>query len=211
MEVKKVVSNILESNTFVLSENGKAVIVDCGAELKDVITAVGENKVIAILLTHEHYDHLFYVNEYIKHFNCAVYGSEETINFVKNPVWEDDGTLPRLNEFKVEYNSNFNVLNDMQVLNIENFNIKIIYCSGHSLGASCYIVNGAMFTGDVLFSTGIGRYDMIKNGKELTKKTLEKLQNVEDYNIVYCGHGEDSNIDKQKRNIRLFKAILNKN
>ena len=96
MEVKRIVSNVLESITYVVNLNGNSIIVDCGAELELVKKAVGENKVVAILLTHEHYDHMFYVNSYEKAFNCPIYGTEETINFVKNPVWNFNEELPRL-------------------------------------------------------------------------------------------------------------------
>lgn len=68
IEVKKIISQFLDSNTFVVSKGENAVVVDCGAKIKDVKEATNGKKVVAILLTHGHFDHAFFANEYAKVF-----------------------------------------------------------------------------------------------------------------------------------------------
>ena len=62
-----------DSNTFVVEDNGTVLVIDAGAKLKDVQTALGSKKPSAVLLTHEHYDHVYYLDDYKAAFNCPVY------------------------------------------------------------------------------------------------------------------------------------------
>jgi len=65
-----------------------------------------------------------------------------------------------------------------------------------------------LFTGDTLFNTGIGRYDFEPNGKKELINSLKKLQTLEGYENVYCGHGKISNYLQQQKNISTYLKFL---
>ena len=69
----EVIKGIINSNTFVASEGGSVLIIESGAEVDKVLKALDGRKPNAILLTHEHYDHIFHISDYIKEFNCPIY------------------------------------------------------------------------------------------------------------------------------------------
>ncbi|MCL2229038.1 MAG: MBL fold metallo-hydrolase [Firmicutes bacterium] len=80
IKVEAVVGHI-DSNTFVVEENGTIVLIDAGAPLNDVKKALGKRKPSAILLTHEHFDHVYHIDYYKKEFACPIFSptSEDEI------------------------------------------------------------------------------------------------------------------------------------
>ena len=78
MEIKRIISKILDSNTFVISKGDKAIIIDAGANLEDVKNEINNKKVLGIFLTHAHYDHVFYCLDYAKEFDCKIYANKNS-------------------------------------------------------------------------------------------------------------------------------------
>ena len=78
MDIKTVVTGYLDENCYVLIKNGTCLIVDPGDDYDKIVKEVGENKILGILITHSHFDHIgalrnFLVKKSIKIFkrsNC---------------------------------------------------------------------------------------------------------------------------------------------
>lgn len=197
------VKGITGSNTFVLENNGSVIIIDAGARLRDVERVLGDRRPCGILLTHEHFDHIYHLADYRAAFaDCAVYCHPAVCTEVGG------GTA----------------LADGQVLNIGNFEIKAIFAPGHSAGSVVYLVslrgafcatkadkaisNGPtkqvqLFAGDVLFRGTIGRTDLMPNGEQLMQLSLRKLQTIK-FENSHHGHGKDCTFAEQAENIRRF-------
>lgn len=73
MDVKIVVVGEYQTNCYILSKEGKAIIIDPGSEFGKIKQMVGNDTVIAILLTHRHFDHIGALEECIKEYNVPVY------------------------------------------------------------------------------------------------------------------------------------------
>lgn len=58
MEVKKVVTGALDENCYVLIDNCNCLVVDPGDDFYKIKEAVGDNKVLGVLITHSHFDHI---------------------------------------------------------------------------------------------------------------------------------------------------------
>lgn len=58
MEIKKVITGVLDENCYVLIKNNTAIIIDPGDDYLDIKEAIGENRVLAVLITHSHFDHI---------------------------------------------------------------------------------------------------------------------------------------------------------
>ena len=58
MEIEKVVVGALEENCYVLKKNNTCLIVDPGAEFMKIKDAIGDSKVLGVLITHSHFDHI---------------------------------------------------------------------------------------------------------------------------------------------------------
>ena len=58
MEIKRVITGALDENCDVLIKNNTAIIVDPGDDYLNIKEAIGDNKVLAVLITHSHFDHI---------------------------------------------------------------------------------------------------------------------------------------------------------
>ena len=58
MEIKKVVVGALEENCYILINDGECLVVDPGADFMKIKDAIGDNKILGVLVTHSHYDHI---------------------------------------------------------------------------------------------------------------------------------------------------------
>lgn len=58
MEVIKVVTGVLDENCYVLRQDDSCLVVDPGDDYIKIKEAIGEHKVLGVLLTHSHFDHI---------------------------------------------------------------------------------------------------------------------------------------------------------
>jgi glyoxylase-like metal-dependent hydrolase (beta-lactamase superfamily II) len=197
------VKGIFDSNTYVVELNGTCIIIEAGADVNEVVCVLGSRKPSAIFLTHEHYDHVFYLTDYQRAFpGCPIYCHPAVVDELKctkfnTMIGKHFGKqMMRVTNFR-----DFQPLADNQELSFGDLKKKTIFAPGHSLGSVVYKINNDLFTGDVLFRTHIGRTDFLPNGHELMQATLRKLQNIK-FNTMYNGHSEPSSYTAQQENIK---------
>ncbi len=73
MQVKSIKVGNLETNCYILSENGNSIVIDPGDEFIKIKPLLEENRLIAVLLTHRHPDHTGALSDIVKFYGCPVY------------------------------------------------------------------------------------------------------------------------------------------
>lgn len=58
MEIRKIVVGALEENCYVLIKNNTCIIIDPGADYNRIKEVIKDNKVLGVLITHSHFDHI---------------------------------------------------------------------------------------------------------------------------------------------------------
>ena len=58
MDICCVVTGVLDENCYVIKKNGTCLIVDPGDDYLKIKKEIGDNKIIGILITHSHFDHV---------------------------------------------------------------------------------------------------------------------------------------------------------
>ena len=58
MEIKTVVVGPLDTNCYILIKNNNALVIDPGDEFDKIMYEIGDNKVVGVLITHNHFDHI---------------------------------------------------------------------------------------------------------------------------------------------------------
>ena len=58
MEIKKIVTGFLDENCYVLIKNNNCLVVDPGDDFPDIKKEIGDNKILGVLITHSHFDHI---------------------------------------------------------------------------------------------------------------------------------------------------------
>ncbi len=203
IEIKKIVSKILDSNVFVVSKGKNAIIVDCGAEIEEIKKATKGKKVVAILLTHGHFDHAYYANEYAKEFGCKIYANMNAKASLADPKLNYGET------FKIDDFSQFVWTSGDGEIVFEDIVVKHLQCTGHSNCLNVYLIENSLFSGDCIFARGIGRCDLATSNKHEMLSSLEKLALIK-FENCYCGHYEDSAFDNIMRNINIHIRYLKK-
>ena len=91
MEVTKVVTGVLDENCYIVSHNGEALVVDPGDNFLKIKDAIGQNKVLGVLITHSHFDHIGALRNFLTKKSIKV--------FKKSNVLEQEYTV---GDFKFE-------------------------------------------------------------------------------------------------------------
>jgi hydroxyacylglutathione hydrolase len=143
-----------------------AIVVDPG-DAVPVIDYLEKHqlKLLAILVTHHHRDHIGGINDLVELYNTPVYGPRrEKIPHLTYPLGEGD---------VVEFNQ-------------LNFRAHVIDIPGHTLGHIAYLWDGGMFCGDTLFTCGCGK--IFEGTPEQLHHSLQRLAEQPDNTLVYCTH-----------------------
>lgn len=58
MEIKKIITGALDENCYVLIKNNTCLVVDPGDDFQKIKEEIGDNKILGVLITHSHFDHI---------------------------------------------------------------------------------------------------------------------------------------------------------
>jgi len=149
-------------------EKNTACVID-PSEADPIIEYLDNNKIKLkfILNTHHHYDHVGGNQKLKKRYDASVVGYK--------------GDKERIPQIDI-------LLNDKETWVGENFEAKIIYIPGHTLGHICFYFykEQSVFTGDTLFSLGCGR--IFEGTYSQMFDSLMKIKELPQSTKVYCGH-----------------------
>lgn len=146
---------------WTIEKDDKIIVVDPG-DSAPVLNYLKNKKLVAILLTHKHMDHVGGVPKLKNKYDVKVYGPVETKEY-------NDVTLNEGDEFEILDES-----------------FKVILTAGHTEGHISYLMGDNLFCGDALFLAGCGRV-FTKDYKK-SYEGLLKLKNLDDDTKVYPAH-----------------------
>ena len=162
--------------------NKLGVVID-PADAAPIIKFIKEKKIIlsGILITHHHADHNSGVNGLIKFKSTKIYSPNENINKTSNIIKEGD------------------------LIKFDFIEFEVISTSGHTLDhvVYCSKQNNLLFSGDTLFRFGCGR--IFEGTYDEMKKSLNKIEKLEDSVNVFCGH------EYTIHNLKFLKTIFHDN
>lgn len=207
MEIKTIKSKymrgMMDQNTYVVLNKKEAVIIDAGAEVEDIKQAVGDRKVLAVLFTHLHFDHIWNIEKYIEEFDVDVYvvkGAEEKFADSKlNGAFLVRQTLTKNIDSKhIKYYPE-----NGEKLELGKFEFAIYHTPGHSSDCVCIKANENLFTGDTIFKFSIGRIDLYDSSENEMRKSLEKINEI-DFEFAYPGHDDYATKNEIKKIISYY-------
>jgi len=89
MKIHKIINLIAFENTYILENNQGLLVVDPGSDWKKIERKLEElaKPVIAILLTHTHYDHIMSLEKVREHFAAPLKAAGSTHRQITYLVW----------------------------------------------------------------------------------------------------------------------------
>jgi hydroxyacylglutathione hydrolase len=198
MIVKKLVVGPIASNCYIVGSEAtkEGMIIDPGADPDEILENVAELglKIILIVLTHRHPDHVGAAQqvkeatgaEVAAHVEAARY-LPQSQSYLFQPPYQASPYPDRL-------------LKGGDSIDIGDLHFTVIHTPGHTPCGISLMGHGVVFTGDTLFNYGIGRYDLVDGSyKQLMESIHTKLLVLPDDTRVYPGHGPDSTIGTERR------------
>ncbi len=193
------------SNTYVVwdSESREALICDCGNEAEPIFRFAAEEGLAVkyIVLTHPHYDHVLYMEEYRSIFSDAkiAIGAADAalLSDVEGNVSYLFGDSRAFGEADVK-------LCDGQRLLLGESELSVISTPGHTPGGICLYsrADKIMLTGDTLFGGGgIGRTDFKYGSMEALRASLKRILSMDGDISILPGHGGASKTAYETRSL----------
>ena len=206
--ITRIEGNILASNTYVVSNGKSCFIVDCTVPVEKLKETLLGQKVEAVFITHGHYDHIYFLDEYLKTFDCKFYASEFAIEYLSDAYKNASRGSP-YPELEIKGFKKVTALSYKGEIKAGVFAIKYFQLGGHSKGDMMFDFGKNIFVGDLVIGRDVGRTDLYGGDKNEMIKSLEFLENY-DYKIMFSGHGKENEKDTQNKVIKIWKKYLSR-
>jgi len=206
-----------EVNCSILGENGKAIVVDPGAEATRIRAELRKQglDLAAVLLTHAHFDHICAIPELQRaHPDLPAFISDADAKIISHPF----------NQFPPDYPPVTGLKNLRPANELGSFlagigwtaAVEVIDTPGHTPGGVCYLFSApgassaqpsastgeaqapcTLFSGDTLFCGSVGRTDFPGGSMPTLRASLERLKALPGDTVVVPGHGPETTIARE--------------
>ena len=187
MNITTLPLGMLQTNCYIIENEGRCLIIDPGDEAEKLEAYLQERGLTpeAILLTHGHFDHVGAVKTLAADTDCRVF------------LCENDLALPKvMTRDLLHYTDAFT---HGQELTLAGLTFTVHHTPGHTPGSVCLRFGDILFTGDTLFAGSIGRTDFPCGSNREMMDSLDYLKTLEDHLTVYPGHGPSTTMGREKQ------------
>ncbi|GAA3952460.1 MBL fold metallo-hydrolase [Actinomadura viridis] len=180
----------VDNNVWVLGNDTECVVIDAPHDVAAIRDVVGDRRLVAILATHAHDDHVRVAPELADATGAMIF-----LHPADLPVWRLTHTERRPD----------GDLQDGQVIEIAGTRLEVIHTPGHAPGACCFHAPelGVVFTGDTLFQGGPGATGRSFSDFNLIIASIrDHLFALPPETVVHTGHGPSTTIGAEQPHLQ---------
>jgi glyoxylase-like metal-dependent hydrolase (beta-lactamase superfamily II) len=177
-------------------DESACLIIDPGAESSRILEVIEDRELqpIAVLVTHGHFDHIGALAAVARSTGAPVYSSRREAPWLSDlevssqPGYED-----------AEPHEPDELLDGGERLQLGPFSIDVRFVPGHSPGSLAFAIDGALYSGDVLFRGSVGRTDLSEGDWPTLQASIAAL--LEEFppeTAVLSGHGEPTTLGEER-------------
>ncbi len=171
----------VDNNVWVLGDDEECVVVDAPHEAGPILELVGGRRVVAVLCTHAHDDHITVATELAEATGAPAYLHPDD-----RMLWDRVDSRPPDRD-----------LADGQTFRVGDVEIEVLHTPGHSPGSCCFSVPALalVLTGDTLFKGGPGATGRsFSDFDTIVESIRERLLTLPPVSVVLTGHGDSTTI-----------------
>jgi glyoxylase-like metal-dependent hydrolase (beta-lactamase superfamily II) len=176
----------VENNIWLVGDDEEVLIIDAAHEAGPIIEAIDDRRVVAIVCTHGHNDHI----------NAAL----DVHGFVgRVPVCLNDEDRMLWNQLYTARGPDM-PLNDGQTFEVGGVTLTVLHTPGHSPGGVCLHLESedVLFSGDTLFKGGPGATGRsFSDFPTIIDSIRTKLLTLPPETVVHTGHGDSTTIGEE--------------
>lgn len=228
MEVRRWVLGPLRSNAYVVRSGDEAIVIDPGWHegLEDMLSYLSGLKVVAIVATHGHFDHVSGVGAMKEATGAPFYAHPADLQLIAlaprhalrytgvetPPVPQPDGVLWEGLTIKlggselIVWETPGHTEGSVSILTRDAVFVGDIMREA-SRAPSMTSYASAVFTGDTLFKGAVGRISSSSAEARLVE-SLRRIASLNPATIVYPGHGPPTTIGAEIEDNEYLRAIL---
>jgi glyoxylase-like metal-dependent hydrolase (beta-lactamase superfamily II) len=184
----------VDNNVWLVGDANEVLVIDAAHDADAIAGAVGGRRVVAVVCTHAHDDHVNQAPALADRFACPI-----LLNPAEAPLWEmtwpdrkPDGELA-----------------DGDVLRAGGIELRVLQTPGHSPGSSCLYAPelSVVFTGDTLFNGGPGATGRSYSSFDTIISSIRaKLLTLPGDTEVRTGHGDSTRIGAESPHLEEWIA-----
>ncbi|MEV4706388.1 MBL fold metallo-hydrolase [Actinoplanes sp. NPDC049316] len=179
----------VDNNVWVVGDDSECVVVDAPHSVPAILEVVDGRKVVAIVLTHAHDDHVRVAPELAERTGAPLllHPAEDVLWKLTHPGVPMPAPLA-----------------DGQEITVAGTTLRVLHTPGHSPGAVCLYAPdlGCVFTGDTLFQGGPGATGRSYSDRPTIERSIrERLLSLPGDTVVHTGHGPDTTIEAESKSL----------
>lgn len=202
VKIGRIVLGMYGTNCYFVYKEGSdgAVLIDPADSGDKLVSKLSDNglKVVAILLTHGHFDHIYGVKKAARDSGAKVYAYTDEAKLLSDVKLNCSLSVGRGETIEPD-----EFLTDNEVLSFAGIDFKVLHTPGHTAGSCCFYIEEAkiLVSGDTLFCESVGRSDLPTGSMgTLVRSINDKLMVLPDDVKVYPGHGGTTTIGFEREN-----------
>ena len=186
--IHKIKCGPFDNNAYLLvcPETNQSILIDTPQDPGALIEAAQQTDVQAILITHNHADHLAGFSEVTSAIGASVGIGEADADALSTP--------PAM------------LLKDGDEITAGTLTLRAIATPGHTPGSTCFTIDGHLFSGDTLFPNGPGKTRSPENLAQIIDSITSSLFVLSDDTNIFPGHGDDGHLKTEKDKYEVFAS-----
>ncbi len=199
MKHQVVVVGPLQCNCHILADEAsqEAVIVDPGDDAEEILKRAKGLKVVALLHTHCHFDHMTATRKVAEATGAEIliHKSDKALYDILAKQYQWFG-MPRPVDDPLPV---ARFLNEGDRIEFGKHALRVLHTPGHTEGSCCFHAEGRVLSGDTLFQRSIGRTDLPGGNTERELESIRrKLYTLDPETAVFPGHGPETTIAEER-------------
>jgi len=175
----------VDNNVWLVGDDREVLVIDAAHDAEPILAAVGGRRVVAVVCTHGHNDHINAAVEI-----AAAADAPIALHSADTMLWQEE-----YDDLRPDIDAQ-----DESSFEVAGVRLAVLHTPGHSPGGICLYAEdlGVVFSGDTLFQGGPGATGRSHSDFPTIIDSIRRhLLTLPAATVVHTGHGDDTTIGKE--------------